>query len=218
MAEQNFTDGDDRAGRRLPRTRFPDPVDNARGWRFICRSDCLCLDFAATRTGVGRRDTERLTSPHLLQEWCQRVDLATVPPPFGAADLDAARVLREAVHAVALAVVHDHRPVRSDVDTINRFALSPLVPPVLDAEARTARRPPLGTAQEVFSMIARDAVDLFGGPLRARIRDCEHEDCTVLFVDTSRSGNRRWCAMSPCGNKINARRYRARQRIFGVPD
>ncbi|BCB84767.1 CGNR zinc finger domain-containing protein [Phytohabitans suffuscus] len=200
------------------RPRFADPVDNARGWRFICRSGRLSLNFAATLTGVGRRDTERLTASPLMSEWCRRVELAADPPDFSHPDLAAARRLREAIHAVALAIARDALPAPTDVASINIFAATPLGPPVLDPTARTARPPALATAHEVLSAIARDAIELFSGPTRDRVRECEHEDCTVLFVDTSRSGNRRWCAMSPCGNKINSHMYRARQRTRSPAD
>lgn len=44
----------------------------------------------------------------------------------------------------------------------------------------------------------------------ARIRSCEHEDCTLWFVDTSKAGRRRWCSMDTCGNRTKARRHYAR--------
>ncbi|MEV6911021.1 CGNR zinc finger domain-containing protein [Amycolatopsis sp. NPDC051071] len=31
-------------------------------------------------------------------------------------------------------------------------------------------------------------------------RECSADDCYLLFFDTSRSGNRRWCSMERCGN------------------
>jgi predicted RNA-binding Zn ribbon-like protein len=61
---------------------------------------------------------------------------------------------------------------------------------------------------EALSLLARDAVDLFSGDLRARIKQCENPNCGLMFVDTSRPGKRRWCLMKRCGTmKKNARRY-----------
>jgi predicted RNA-binding Zn ribbon-like protein len=34
----------------------------------------------------------------------------------------------------------------------------------------------------------------------------------VLFVDTSRKGDRRWCSMSACGNKAKVAGFRKRER------
>ncbi|REJ11423.1 MAG: hypothetical protein C6W59_17780 [Paenibacillaceae bacterium] len=45
-----------------------------------------------------------------------------------------------------------------------------------------------------------------------RIRKCEHPSCILHFVDTSKSGRRRWCSMELCGNRQKAAEYYARQK------
>ena len=40
-----------------------------------------------------------------------------------------------------------------------------------------------------------------------RFRSCEHDDCTLWFLDTSKGGRRRWCSMSTCGNRAKAKRH-----------
>ncbi|WCB38232.1 CGNR zinc finger domain-containing protein [Gordonia polyisoprenivorans] len=40
-----------------------------------------------------------------------------------------------------------------------------------------------------------------------RIRQCEHPQCVLWYLDTSRSGTRRWCSMAICGNRTKARRH-----------
>jgi predicted RNA-binding Zn ribbon-like protein len=61
------------------------------------------------------------------------------------------------------------------------------------------------------STIARDAVELFTGRFADRIRECGAHDCYLIFVDTSRPGRRRWCAMERCGNRHKVRALRARR-------
>jgi hypothetical protein len=42
----------------------------------------------------------------------------------------------------------------------------------------------------------------------------------VLYLDTTRSGTRRWCSMRRCGNRAKVRAHRARQlreRRTGIP-
>lgn len=46
-----------------------------------------------------------------------------------------------------------------------------------------------------------------------RIRRCEHQECILHFVDTSKSGKRRWCSMELCGNRQKASEYYARKKI-----
>lgn len=45
-----------------------------------------------------------------------------------------------------------------------------------------------------------------------RIRKCEHESCILHFVDTSKSGKRRWCSMNLCGNRQKAAHFYARKK------
>ncbi|KQL43859.1 hypothetical protein AN963_20525 [Brevibacillus choshinensis] len=45
-----------------------------------------------------------------------------------------------------------------------------------------------------------------------RIRTCEHEDCILHFIDTSKSGKRRWCSMETCGNRHKAAEFYARKK------
>jgi predicted RNA-binding Zn ribbon-like protein len=60
-------------------------------------------------------------------------------------------------------------------------------------------------ADAVLSTVARDAIDLFGGPRASRLKRCQGVNCAIPFVDTSRPGTRRWCSMERCGNRAKAR-------------
>jgi predicted RNA-binding Zn ribbon-like protein len=45
-----------------------------------------------------------------------------------------------------------------------------------------------------------------------RIKECEHQECILYFVDTSKSGKRRWCSMELCGNRQKAAEFYARKK------
>jgi len=68
------------------------------------------------------------------------------------------------------------------------------------------------TGPELLSTVARDAIELLTGPMAARIRQCAGQTCSLIFVDTSPPGRRRWCSMERCGNIDKQRALRARQR------
>ena len=70
---------------------------------------------------------------------------------------------------------------------------------------RTSRRSTRSSAPIVLA-----AAELLTSPQRLKIRACAAEDCGWLFLDTSRSGRRRWCTMESCGNRAKARRFHAR--------
>jgi predicted RNA-binding Zn ribbon-like protein len=46
----------------------------------------------------------------------------------------------------------------------------------------------------------------------AQVRRCEGENCTLWFLDVSKSHRRRWCSMAVCGNRAKVGHYRARRR------
>ncbi|NUR93303.1 MAG: CGNR zinc finger domain-containing protein, partial [Nonomuraea sp.] len=69
---------------------------------------------------------------------------------------------------------------------------------------------PVGASQ-ALSTLAREMIELLTGPLRERFRECASDDCPLVFVDSSRPGARRWCAMERCGNRHKLRALRARR-------
>jgi predicted RNA-binding Zn ribbon-like protein len=92
---------------------------------------------------------------------------------------------------------------------LNRWAAVPPPAPQLGAEGVTWSG---AGASALLAAIARDGVELLGGPLASRIRQCEGEGCAMLFVDGSRSGERRWCSMARCGNRAKVAAFRRRQQ------
>ncbi|MET9067705.1 CGNR zinc finger domain-containing protein [Streptosporangium sandarakinum] len=93
---------------------------------------------------------------------------------------------------------------------LNEFAAAPPPVPVVTPSFRRGWATPV-TGAQFLSAVARDAVELFGGPMASRVRVCGGERCLLIFLDTSRPGARRWCSMDRCGNryKLRTRRDRA---------
>jgi predicted RNA-binding Zn ribbon-like protein len=65
---------------------------------------------------------------------------------------------------------------------------------------------------QALSTLARGAVELLDAANAERIRECDADDCAMVFYDESRSNNRRWCSMARCGNRAKVRKHRATQR------
>ena len=59
------------------------------------------------------------------------------------------------------------------------------------------------------------AADLLADPARRPIRVCAGPDCDWLFLDTSRSGKRRWCSDAGCGTASRVRRLRRKRAAEG---
>ncbi|AJY74810.1 CGNR zinc finger domain-containing protein [Paenibacillus beijingensis] len=61
-------------------------------------------------------------------------------------------------------------------------------------------------------LIIRSIADTLEGYAPQRIRKCEHDECILHFVDTSKSGKRRWCSMEMCGNRHKAAEFYAKKK------
>ncbi|HEX6313099.1 MAG TPA: ABATE domain-containing protein [Acidimicrobiia bacterium] len=183
-----------------------------RGETFTFDAGAPCLDFAHAG-GSGRWAAyEILHEPADLAAWLAEPPVAARPTrPVTIADLAAAKQLRDAIHEAAWAIAGGGRPAARDLAAINRAArAAPLVPQI---DARTLERSwalPVEVGQ-ALSSLARDTIDLFSGPDACRIRQCASDDCSLVFVDTSRPGSRRWCSMGRCGNRHKLRRFRRRE-------
>ncbi|WP_232665945.1 CGNR zinc finger domain-containing protein [Pseudonocardia sp. TRM90224] len=183
-------------------------------WRRY-RSGRACIDLVHTGGGIPEHERFEIVRtpadlaavlPHVLHEPDLRLTAT-------AADLDALRVLRTASTRSALALAAGAEPAAADVETINLAAAEPPLVRAFAAGGGTRLVAP--TTPQAIATLACDAVDLFGGPLRGRIRVCAADDCGLLLVDTSRPGNRRWCSMRRCGNLAKVRRSRANERDTG---
>ena len=185
---------------------------DARGVSFRFDAGAVCLDFAHTG-GEGRYAVfETLHEPADLGEWLAQPPLAailTVPATTG--ELAEAKALRQAIWDAAHAQAA-HRPLPVEaVTTINRAAAAAPLTPELAAVGLTAAWAVPVRATQALSTMAREMIELLSGPLAQRIRECASDDCPLVFVDTSRPGARRWCAMERCGNRHKLRALRARR-------
>ncbi|MFC6881882.1 MULTISPECIES: CGNR zinc finger domain-containing protein [Actinomadura] len=186
-------------------------LHDPKGGSFRFDAGAVCLDFAHTG-GEGRYAVfETLREPADLGEWLAEPPLAAVlTDPVTPRELAAAKTLRQAIWDAA----HDRaarRPVRAEaVATINRAAAAPpLVLELADAGTTAAWATPV-RATQALSTLAREMIELLTGPLSERIRECASDNCPLVFVDSSRPGARRWCAMERCGNRHKLRTHRAR--------
>ncbi len=187
----------------------------------------LCLDFTNNINYDNETPNEQFTGYSDLVAWSRQIGAVTpeeavrlqaaavAHPDEAAAALARALALRDALHQVFAAVAAG-RPL----ETIDLAGLNALLPPLL-APAR------LGPAGNRFAWewasgqsdlerplwpVARSAADLLTAPELQRVGECAGEGCGWLFLDTSRSGRRRWCDMKDCGNRAKARRFYYRKK------
>ncbi|WP_055700610.1 MULTISPECIES: CGNR zinc finger domain-containing protein [Streptomyces] len=175
----------------------------------------LCLELLTTGGPGEFRQYEVLHAPADLIAWAERSRLTPTPALRPSeAEVAAARELRDALFRVATARAQDERADPADLATLNSAASHPPLTPAIAADGtRNWAADADGTA--LLATVARDAVDLLTGPYAHRIRVCAADNCSLVYVDTSRPGRRRWCSMEHCGNLHKVRTLRARRSEDG---
>ncbi|MER7728672.1 CGNR zinc finger domain-containing protein [Streptomyces sp. NPDC096323] len=131
-------------------------------------------------------------------------------------DLAAVRAVRAHATLAVDAARRGERPPESALRELNEAQLA--APAIRyaqwdgDAVVVTARRSgPPGT--RVAAALAEEVAGLLADPALARIRECEAEDCTMLFVPAH--PRRRWCSAARCGNRARVARYYRRHKGVG---
>ncbi|MFG2647297.1 CGNR zinc finger domain-containing protein [Streptomyces sp. NPDC048436] len=173
-----------------------------------------CLDLVATTHPV-----DRLDSVDRLRAWLAGAGLIpdrTALPGATPAWLVAFRELRGSVRQLVLAEL-EGRPADTALAQVN--ALAAPAPPAPHAVrtpegrlVRTLRGDP-GCAA-LLAAVARDAVELLTDPAaRALLRQCEGDNCPIVYLDTSRGRRRRWCSSEVCGNRERVARHRRRAAL-----
>jgi len=184
----------------------------------------LSLDFSNTvdwRNGERRADT--LMNYGALVEWSVKngiVGSEEAPSIIrkakdehtDGATLRKAIQLRETIYRIFSSVAHDHHPDDEDLNSLNRF-LSDY--PVSSTVVRTgheyewamvAGRGPEG---KMLWPIAKSAADLLTSDQLGRVTECanEEEGCGWVFLDKTRSGTKKWCSSTGCGNRAKVRAW-----------
>jgi predicted RNA-binding Zn ribbon-like protein len=176
----------------------------------------VCLNLVAT---FGKRHSaapiERLPDVAAVRRWLRA---AGALPGQRDCPVDERRresliELREAIHRIVVAARAGESLPADDLATVNTASAGPEFVPSLPRGR--GGRGVTWTSSEPFAsaltLLARDAIDLVATVPASRIKECEHPDCSRMFVDESQSGRRRWCSMQACGNhvKVTAHRRRA---------
>lgn len=179
-------------------------------------ADDLCLGYANTCYWRGTATpTEELRSPDDLLRWAVREQ--HLPPGLAGrfqattALFDAAITVREIIHRCFTATAAGRAPDEQDLTALNEaLAAAPARQKV--RQGGWEIEAPDASAAVLLAPVLWSAADLLVGSRLARVRRCANPECGWLFLDTSKSGNRRWCSMSACGNRAKAHRHYLRQK------
>ncbi|MEV6653411.1 CGNR zinc finger domain-containing protein [Streptomyces sp. NPDC051219] len=181
------------------------------GRPYLFDPGALSLELLPTGGPGALARYEVLHDPADMVRWAGESRLPNgLDPVVDAEEVAAARALRDAIRQLAGDRAHGRPLCPSSLAVVNAAAAQEPPAPRIAPDG-TRDWVPGATGTQLLSAVARDAVDLITGPYAHRIRECGSHDCSLLFVDTSRPGRRRWCAMERCGNRNKVRAHRARQ-------
>jgi predicted RNA-binding Zn ribbon-like protein len=186
------------------------------------------LDLVNTVTPRRPHGQEHLTSPRELLAWSQMVGLADAGEAraVGAAwrarsgsagqSLHATLDVRESVYGVLRARLAGATP---DSGALEHLTLRWAAATARSTLVTTPDRPAavvVGTdpAFLVSDRLAFAAVELLRTVDLEQLKECPVDEggCGWLFLDQSRNGSRRWCAMADCGAQAKARKLTARRQ------
>jgi predicted RNA-binding Zn ribbon-like protein len=187
----------------------------------------VALDFVNTVSGRDERPRDWLDSYSRLLDWTMRVQLlpeknlkalvkrASTEPAMATRALSRAKALREAMFDVVTAIVARATPSAGSLNLVREYWIA-------GAEAHELRfesgrvvaglRSDVGDLDLIAGMLAYRLVEQVLHQPVDRLRKCDGQNCSWVFIDSSKAGRRRWCDMAVCGNTAKSRRYYARSR------
>ena len=127
--------------------------------------------------------------------------------------------LRETIYRMFDSLASGRSPAADDLTSFN--AMLQAAPPRSQLRHEDGRfgwgiGPGEPSLPILLAPVLWSAGDLIAGPRRARVRRCGNPQCLYLFLDDSKSGTRRWCSMSSCGNRAKAHRHYIKHRQGGA--
>jgi predicted RNA-binding Zn ribbon-like protein len=192
-------------------------------------ADDLAIRFVNTAAWRLRdRIEERMASPEAFLAWLQQNRIGDAnhleqlllswrrQPDAAQAVLRDAIGLREAIYAILTSRIKRTEPPRDALLCFNGFLCRPT--PGLQITWQAGEliwlpQPGHTDPTDLLMPVACSAAELMTGTRAGKVRQCEDDrGCGWLFVDESRTQNRRWCSMGDCGNRAKAQRHYQRAR------
>lgn len=165
----------------------------------IPESAALVRDFVNTYDV--EQDEDRLPDLPSLRRWLHERGLVSAIAQGAAADLQAARHLREAFRTQ---LAREEVPV-----PIPEVTLRPVW-----GEGGARLAPADSGLRAGVGQLAIAAVHCSMDGSWGRLKVCTSESCRWAFYDTTRNRSRSWCSMDVCGNREKTRTYREKGKTY----
>jgi predicted RNA-binding Zn ribbon-like protein len=200
--------------------------------RFDLTAGCLCLDFANTvDKRLSGNPEDKLSGYEELVAFGKQTGMLSLAEfrklrREGRQDKSkASRLfqqaidLREMIFRILSAVAVGREVSKADEGILNDAlqklnAISLVVPGPGQVAWRWVEKS--SGVDRLLGRIVRSAVEVLTSDDIERVKRCAAETCCWLFMDRSRSRNRRWCEMQTCGSQHKAKAYYKRKTVAQV--
>jgi predicted RNA-binding Zn ribbon-like protein len=192
-------------------------------------SGSLALDFVNTVDVRGSDDPhERLVDPEDIVVWARLVgmlDEAGSTTLLGWcqqesdqawADYGELIAARDVIYRIFAAIATGHQPTQTDLNVLKAtYAKSVFAGGLVEQDgAWIWTWPPPERLGQLLYPIAEVGVLLLQSNEHDRIRQCagsRGSPCWLLFIDTTKSGNRKWCSPKACGARVRWQRQNGKR-------
>ena len=176
------------------------------------------IDFVNTLPVMNGEAIEQIGDGGAFLNLLGRLELAGKPSLYRLTSADAelvaqeARRMREDFRALFFQLIHPNPDLTAANVWFSRLGSPQLI--------STGNKISLGysgdaTTDQLVPLL-RSGLELLSSDVVGRIRKCANPDCVLWYLDTTKSGTRRWCSMAHCGNLEKARAFRQRKQTEAV--
>ncbi|MBL3702632.1 hypothetical protein GI582_07995 [Sulfitobacter sp. BDSS02] len=164
--------------------------------------------FLNTWDMVGPR--ERFDTPERMQSWFAGRSLIGPTVEISRAEFDHVRGLRDGLRQILAAASEGRTPDRKQLwDLDHATGTAPLLVQFSPDGVPALLSSAPGLNGAVGRMLATIVAASIDGSW-SRMKICRNPDCQRAYYDRSKNRSAVWCSTEKCGNRLNARAFRAR--------
>ena len=188
--------------------------------KFIWVGNWPAIDFINTQAIVDGRPEDHLKAPHDLLVWLDESGLgkgskeSASTAPSGL--LNEAHAYRSLLRRGIAQLAEKQRITAKLVERTNEYLRNSVSVRRVESDGHAFR----ALVERRFEIVAdyvAPVADSFAALLTTgnlqRIRKCKNPACVLYFYDTSKGGQRAWCSLDICGNKMRMAASRERRRL-----
>jgi len=183
--------------------------------QFIFVANNLALDFVNTEVGVGEQYLDKLESAENVLEWLHAANLISTKQPEALPNL--LPLAKELRAEMSQTIAHAKKGIGYETKCTNSILEKASPYPQIAWQENEKKfvinyHHATPTAESLLQPVAHAFLHLLTELDFSLVKQCEADDCVLIFHDQTKSHRRRWCSMALCGNRMKAAAHRKRNQ------